>query len=229
MAISVTSVGIKGPVAPVVAPPAVMPPQSAASKRSSLYVAPVPAKQDPGLSLKPSATYTKAQASGSHKPSAMDMILSRMAEKLITKQYSEGNQFYQLLYGHIALRIDPNLRPKDIGPSREELLARAREVVGTGAPLSPEAVAAQIVGFVGDMAEGDPAKTERFREAVHDAFAKLAAMSGGEMPQLTQQTYDAVMLTLGTDTGTGEGPQPVVGTATAAPAPAPATTGTAAS
>ncbi|MCL2030516.1 MAG: hypothetical protein FWG93_03130 [Oscillospiraceae bacterium] len=207
MAISVTSIGGKGPVAPVVAPPAVTPPQSSpASKRSSLPVA--PAKPDSGLSLTPSATYTKAEASGSRKPSAMDIILSRMAEKIITKQYSEGNQFYKLLYGHIALRIDPSLRSQDAGPSREELLARAKELVGDNGPFSPERVAGQIVGFVNEVSEGDQARTERFREAVHDAFARLAAMSGGEMPALTQKTYDAVMESLQTVSE----PPPVMGT-----------------
>lgn len=201
MAMSVTSVGNKNPVTPVVTPPPVAPPHpSSASKRSTLYIAPAPAKPDSGLSFAPSATYTKAEASGAHKPNAMDMILNRMAEKIITKQYSEGNQFYKLLYGHIALRIDPNLRSKDVGPSREELLSRARELVGADGPLSPESVAGQIVSFVDEMADGDQAKAERFRSAVHDAFAKLAAMSGGEMPELTQQTYDAVMDSLKTVT-----------------------------
>jgi hypothetical protein len=130
----------------------------------------------------------------------MDKILSRMAEKIITKQYSEGNQFYKLLYGHIALRIDPNLRSKDMGPSREELLGRAREMVGENGPFSPANVAGQIVGFVSEMSNGDQARTERFREAVQEAFAKLASMSGGEMPELTQKTYHAVMESLETVT-----------------------------
>lgn len=190
---TVTSVGKNNPVAPVVTPPPVSPHPTTASKRSTLYIAPVQAKPDADTSLTPSATYSKAEAAGEHKPSAQDMILSRMAERIITRQYSEGNQFYKLLYGHIALRIDPNLRSRDMGPSREELLKRARDMVGQDGTFSVEKIATQIVDFTQQLAENDSAKVERFRAAIQDAFAKLANMTGGEMPELTQKTYDAVM------------------------------------
>lgn len=198
---TVTSVGKNNPVAPAVTPAPVQPVHpSSSAKRSTLYIAPVAAKPDAQFSLTPTATYSKAEAAGDHKPSAQDMVLSRMAERIITKQYSEGNQFYKLLYGHIALRIDPSLRSKDMGPSREELMKRAREMVGQDGVFSPDKIATQIVDFTQQLAEGDAEKTERFRAAIQDAFAKLSSMSGGEMPELTQKTYDAVMEGLDTVT-----------------------------
>jgi hypothetical protein len=178
---------------PPVAPPQVNTANAAQSaNKSSLYIIPTPAKADMSMTPTPSATYSKADVSEA-KPNAQDMILSRMAERIITKQYSEGNQFYKLLYGHIALRIDPNLRSKGMGPSREELLKHAREMVGANGPFSPENAASQIVDFVRQQSENDSAKTERYRAAVQDAFARLATMTGGDMPELTQKTYDAVM------------------------------------
>ena len=221
---TVTSIGKNSPVAPIVTPPPVTPARPSTHKTSTLYVAPAPIKSNADVSFAPSASYTKAEASGNRKPTAQEMILSRMAERIITKQYSEGNQFYKLLYGHIALRIDPNLRSKDMAPSREELMKRAREMVGENAPFSSETIASQIVRVVGDLSEGDPAKTERFRAAVHDAFAKLATMSGGRMPELTQKTYDAVMEGLDAPSAPAVAPaaKPVSAEPVHTPAPTPA-------
>jgi hypothetical protein len=138
----------------------------------------------------------------------MDMALSRMAEKIITRQYSEGNQFYRLLYGHIAIRLDPSLIGNDNEQARVQLLERAKELVGNEGPYSVDRTANQIITFVQEQAQGDQMKAERYRAAVQEAFHKMAQMSGGHMPDLTQETYEAVMVGLtqpsqGTGTGSG--------------------------
>ena len=197
-------------VVPVVPPtPAQVP---ASASKSVTSVAPAPKASAPRMDITPppQATYTRKQAAGEVKPSPQDMMLSRMAEKIITKQYSEGNEFYKLLYGHIALRLDPSLLFQGDSAAKQ-MAENALQAVGQEAPFSAESTASHIVQFVNDLAAGDAAKTERYRAAVQDAFAKLARMSGGELPELTAKTYEAVITGLAPSGGTGA----------AAPSPAP--------
>jgi hypothetical protein len=141
--------------------------------------------------------YTKAEAKSAMR-NATDAALRRMAERFITKQYSEGNYFFKLLYGNVALRIDPNLIAQSAEPFVREI-EQARRLVEDGGPFSPNTAAQQVLDFVNEQSGGDEAKLERLRAAVQEAFESVGRMAGGKLPELTRKTYEAVMQGLGVD------------------------------
>lgn len=56
-----------------------------------------------------------------------------------------------------------------------------------------EAVSDRIVSFAKALSNGDPAKIELLREAIDKGFASAKKTLGGELPEISNQTYDAVM------------------------------------
>ncbi len=141
----------------------------------------------------PQATYTRSEIEGRLRiRSGMDDILRRMAEKLITKQYSEGNHFYQLMYGGAAIDIDPTLRIHGKQPSAEEL-ELAESMVGDNGEYGVKNASTQILNSVKVVAGGDPAKIERYRDSMQQAFENVSDMFGGEPAQIIKDTYKAVM------------------------------------
>jgi uncharacterized protein YukE len=51
----------------------------------------------------------------------------------------------------------------------------------------------RIVDFANALTGGDPSKIEEMREAFKKGFDAAAKAWGGELPEISQQTYDAVM------------------------------------
>ncbi|MDR0248817.1 MAG: hypothetical protein LBI44_04050 [Oscillospiraceae bacterium] len=182
----VTNVGSSRQVIPIMPPPPVHI-QPAGAFGGSVKRSPAGAAVSPP----PAPMYTKAEAQTAMK-TATDAALRRVAERIITKQYSEGNFFFRLLYGNVALRIDPTL----IAESNDALareIERARALVEDGGPFSAQTAARQVLDFVNSQASGDETKLETLRAAVQGAFENVSRMAGGTLPELTHKTYDAVM------------------------------------
>lgn len=56
-----------------------------------------------------------------------------------------------------------------------------------------EAVSDRIVAFAKSISGGDPGKIEMLREAIDKGFASAKKTLGGKLPQVSMDTYDAVM------------------------------------
>ncbi|MDR0324910.1 MAG: hypothetical protein LBI19_02285 [Oscillospiraceae bacterium] len=139
-------------------------------------------------------------------------MLSRMAERIIKEQYAKGNQLYMLLYGSTAVRLDPTLRPESFIPDfvpqeQHQAVANAIEY------FSPVQTSRRIVEVAEDIAGGpeaigrQPVLADAFRTAVSVAFNNVQDAVGGNLPELTQQTYEVTMQKFDnftTDARTGE-------------------------
>ena len=51
----------------------------------------------------------------------------------------------------------------------------------------------RILDFAKAITGGDPSKIEKMREMAQQAFDSVRELMGGELPEISQQTYDAVM------------------------------------
>jgi len=56
-----------------------------------------------------------------------------------------------------------------------------------------ENTAKRIVDFAKSLAGGDPSKISMLKEAVEKGFAEAKKLLGGELPQISKETYDEVM------------------------------------
>jgi len=75
----------------------------------------------------------------------------------------------------------------------EETQAKAKEAIGEGGYFSVESTASRLLDFAVAISGGDPAKIGVLRDAVQKGFKAAEDQWGGEMPEISKKTYDAVM------------------------------------
>lgn len=71
--------------------------------------------------------------------------------------------------------------------------AKAQAAISEGGEYSVEAVAGRIVDMAKALSGGDKSKIGILKDAVLKGFDEAKKVWGGEMPQITKDTYDEVM------------------------------------
>lgn len=103
--------------------------------------------------------------------------LRRMVEELLKRQ---GMTFRDLEMG-AELEVDEIAR------------IEAQGLIGEGGDLSPENVSDRIVEFAKALSGDDKGKFELLKGAIEEGFRQAAQVLGGELPEVSQRTYDLVM------------------------------------
>lgn len=103
--------------------------------------------------------------------------LRQLVEQLLQRQ---GMTFQDLALGK-ELEVDEAAR------------VEAQALIGEGGELSPEKVSERIVEFAKAISGGDKGKFEELKSAIEEGFAQAAAVLGGQLPEISQKTYDLVM------------------------------------
>ena len=81
-------------------------------------------------------------------------------------------------------------RGEEITP---EMIEEAQADVSEGGFFSVEAVTDRIMSFAKALAEDDPSKAAELKDAFKKGFEEAEKIWGGELPQISQDTYDSVM------------------------------------
>jgi hypothetical protein len=108
----------------------------------------------------------------------------RLVETLLNRQ-SENAQNA----GNTWNFTDPNAMVEIDDATR----TAAQEAIGEGGPFSVEAVATRLLDFAVAISGGDPDRIAVLRGAVERGFEAAARQWGGELPEISQRTFDAVM------------------------------------
>lgn len=74
----------------------------------------------------------------------------------------------------------------------DETRLKAQELIGEGGPLSPEKVSDRIVEFAIAISGGDKSKIDMLRSAITKGFEKAASILGGQLPEISQRTYELI-------------------------------------
>ncbi len=105
--------------------------------------------------------------------------LRDLVEKLLARQ----GHSWQILHDSENLEIEV-----------DEIAAKqAQDLLVEGAEFSPEAVSQRIVSFAQALAGDNPEAIPQLREAIEAGFAAAAALFGGQLPDISFQTYELVM------------------------------------
>jgi len=75
----------------------------------------------------------------------------------------------------------------------DEMRAEAQAMIDEGGYFSVEATATRMLDFAVAISGGDPARIDVLRNAVERGFAQAERMFGGELPEISHQTLEAVM------------------------------------
>ena len=75
----------------------------------------------------------------------------------------------------------------------DETRAAAQAEIGEGGYYSVEETAKRLLDFAVALSGGDPAKIETLKDGFEKGFKQAEEMWGGKLPQISYDTYDAVM------------------------------------
>lgn len=105
--------------------------------------------------------------------------LRSLVEKLILKQTK--NAGLASLYG------------KNVTETNTTAVEQASQSISEDGEYGVKAVSDRIVEFAKTISGGDTAKLEELKEAIKEGFEQAGVEWGGELPSISQQTYDEVM------------------------------------
>lgn len=77
-------------------------------------------------------------------------------------------------------------------PVDEETRVAAQAMIEGDGPYSPESVSNRLVDFAKAISGGDKSKIELLTGAIEKGFEEAAKAWGGELPEISQKTYDLV-------------------------------------
>lgn len=101
--------------------------------------------------------------------------LRAMVRELIARQRGHG---------------DPDA---EAGPAvTPEAIEQAKTDIASGGYYSPEATASRIIDYAKALSGGDASKFKLLKDAVEKGFADVTDALGGELPEISRQTYDLV-------------------------------------
>jgi hypothetical protein len=105
----------------------------------------------------------------------------RLVETLFNKQ----GQTFNLASGGLRQALE-NIQVDD------ETRAAAQAEIGEGGYYSVEETAKRILNFAVALSGGDPSKVDMLERAAMRGFAEAEKMWGGKLPEISQQTMEAV-------------------------------------
>lgn len=109
--------------------------------------------------------------------------LQSIVEQLLTKQgqtYNSANGIWSILAGG-NLQVDAATQ------------AQAQKDIAEDGYWGVKQTSDRIIDFATALTGGDPDKIEEMREAFKKGYKQAEKTWGGELPEISKQTYDAVM------------------------------------
>ncbi len=109
--------------------------------------------------------------------------LRDLVSKTLAKQgqlFTQSSDMYALLREG-KLKVDP------------ETAARAKEEISEDGYWGVNQTSERLFSFATALTGGDPAKAEKMKEAVVKGFESAKKAWGGELPEISQKTYEATM------------------------------------
>ncbi len=109
--------------------------------------------------------------------------LRSLVEQMMGKQvnaFGQANDIWKFLASG-NYEVDPATK------------AQAQADIAEDGYWGVEATSSRIVDFATALTGGDPDKVEEMREAFKKGYAMAEKKWGGELPEISKQTYDAVM------------------------------------
>ncbi|MCL2080558.1 MAG: hypothetical protein FWH16_00495 [Oscillospiraceae bacterium] len=104
---------------------------------------------------------------------------------------SRVESYWDLLVdnGDGTFSLDPSLSAEDQG----KIIAQAQKDIGEDGYYGVKQTSQRILDFAKAITGGDPSKIDLMRKMAERAFGDVSKLVGGKLPDISQQTYDAVM------------------------------------
>ena len=121
----------------------------------------------------------KLQADAEARTSQLRSLVEQMMGKQVNA-FGQANDIWKFLASG-DYEVDPATK------------AQAQADIAEDGYWGVEATSGRIIDFATALTGGDPDKVEEMREAFQKGYAMAEEKWGGELPEISKQTYDAVM------------------------------------
>lgn len=165
------------------------------SKKTEAAADTVKTSNDTGVVYEPSKTESASSTQKTYKPD-MNLVaklkadaeartsqLRSLVESMMTKQantYGKANDIWSFLASG-DYTVDPAVK------------AQAQADIAEDGYWGVEQTSSRIIDFATAISGGDPDKIEEMRAAFEKGFKQAGSAWGGNLPDISQRTYDAVM------------------------------------
>lgn len=151
--------------------------EKSAEKQVDKYI---PSEQEPSVVYKKPSYKADVQSIDRLKAESDKAYeqLRNLVKQLLEEQ---GLSFKEVFNGDKQLIVDDKTR------------LEAQAAIGEGGQYSPENVSDRIVEFAKAISGGDKGKFVLLSNAIKEGFDEAAKVLGGELPEISQKTYDLVM------------------------------------
>lgn len=151
-------------------------------------------RQDTAINT-PAATYEttrNSQEARNHRPD-IDEVNRMMRES--QQQVESFRRMIEGIFNQQGITIQEAIGRMQSGDFvvDEETRAAAQQAISEDGYFGVARTSERILGFAKAISGGDPSRIEMLREAVQQGFDAVANMFGGELPEISQQTLEAVM------------------------------------
>lgn len=127
-------------------------------------------------------TYTKADIQTIDQLKAESERHYESLRQLVKQMLQEqGIRFKDALSGEKTVIVDEKTRTE------------AQAQISEGRPHSPENVSDRIINFAKAISGGDKSKIGLLTDAIKEGFKQAAKILGGDLPEVSRQTYDLIM------------------------------------
>lgn len=113
-----------------------------------------------------------------HEAEKATSSLRDLVEKLISRQ---GKTLEKVLSGEETVEVDAETR------------AQAQQMISEDGEFGVKNTAQRIVDYAKALAGGDKSKISDLRDAIKEGFAQAKEAFGGELPEISEETYKEVM------------------------------------
>lgn len=140
----------------------------------------------------PSETNTKKATYKKPHLQVDEKTIQRLKEES-ERTYNSLREMVRQLLERQGMTLKDLDDPEKIVKVDEEARLEAQAMIAEEGPLSPEAVSDRIVEFAKAISDGDKDKFDTLKAAIEEGFKQAADVLGGELPEISQRTYDLVM------------------------------------
>jgi hypothetical protein len=116
----------------------------------------------------------------------------RMFEDLLRKAFGTQAQQFTLAWGDMVSQGNLREQFENITIS-QEAIEQARELVSEDGYFGVKQTSERLLSFARAFAGSDPARIELMRGAFLKGFAAAERIWGGQLPEISQKTFDAVI------------------------------------
>lgn len=114
--------------------------------------------------------------------------MKNLVEKLLSKQ----SQTFQLAYANNPDSIWNQIRQGNF-TADAQTIAQAQQDISEDGYWGVKQTSERMIDFAKAISGGDASKIDTLTEAIKKGFEQAEKMWGGKLPEISQQTYDAVM------------------------------------